>query len=426
MASVALEHVGKTYRDRKRCVRAVDDFSLEVADREFVVLVGPSGCGKTTTLRLIAGLEEATEGTIKIGDRSVNRVAPKDRDVAMVFQNYALYPHMTAFKNMAFPLKMRKMRRADIKAKVHQVAAMLGIEHLLDRKPRDLSGGEKQRVAVGRAIVRRPRVFLFDEPLSNLDARLRVHMRTELKSLHRELNTTAIYVTHDQEEAMTLGDRLVIMKDGVLQQCGTPMAIYNTPANRFVAGFVGTPPMNFIEGRLDGSPGALTFAGAGGCMPLPRAPAAGIREDTAGTRKDDLCSNRSVVLGIRPEHLAVYPCESTINRAPSVSAGYGAGGTPPPLKVGNGQGAPPPPGVGDGPDEPTAVLTMTVGVIEPLGDRTHVHLTTPTGEHLIARTPSMVTVKPQQTVDVHLDLRHAHLFSADGDGRRLNARQGAS
>lgn len=397
MASVTLEHVSKTYRDRKRTVRAVDDFSLEVADREFIVLVGPSGCGKTTTLRVIAGLEDVTDGTIRIGDQIVNRLAPKDRDVAMVFQNYALYPHMTAFKNMAFPLKMRRMRRAEIKQKVHEVAGMLGIEHLLDRKPRDLSGGEKQRVAVGRAIVRRPRVFLFDEPLSNLDARLRVHMRTELKSLHRELNTTAIYVTHDQEEAMTLGDRLVIMRDGFIQQCGAPMEVYDAPANRFVAGFTGTPPMNFIAGRLDGSGGAVLFAGAGGRVPLPETLAAGIRKDhlrgDAGISKDHLCGTESVVLGIRPEHLAVTQRGQTAGPSRHGSSG-----------------------------DQAAVLPMIVSVVEPLGDRIHIHLTTQTGESIVARTASYVNLKPQQEVDVHIDMRQAHLFSPDATGRRLDQR----
>ncbi|GAF95045.1 unnamed protein product, partial [marine sediment metagenome] len=211
MATVTLEHVTKTYPSREGEVRAVDDLSLTVADRELVVVVGPSGCGKTTTLRSVAGLEEIDSGTIRIGDRDVTRMAPKDRDIAMVFQNYALYPHMTVFTNMAFGLKMRRVPKDRIKRKVHEVAEMLGLEQLLDRKPAALSGGERQRVAVGRAIVRRPQVFLFDEPLSNLDAKLRVHMRTEIKSLHRRLETTIIYVTHDQEEAMTLGDRLVIM-----------------------------------------------------------------------------------------------------------------------------------------------------------------------------------------------------------------------
>ena len=390
MASVSLENVGKVYRNRKQSVCALDDFCLSVADREFVVLVGPSGCGKTTTLRLIAGLETITEGVIKIGSQVVNGVQPKDRDVAMVFQNYALYPHMTVFKNIAFPLKMRRVPRADIRTKVHQVAELLGIDHLLDRKPRELSGGEKQRVAVGRAIVRKPKVFLFDEPLSNLDARLRLHMRTELKTLHRELLTTAIYVTHDQEEAMTLGDRLVIMKDGLVQQAGTPMEVYQTPANRFVAGFVGSPPMNFLQGHLDrAGAGAWVFIGAGGQVPLPQSLATRIHED-------HLCESRSVVLGIRPEHLVVRQS-----------------GDPP----GSSRWQP----IDRGPsaDAATAVLPMTVVSIEPLGDRTHVHLSTSTGERLVARMPPSETPTPQSKVDVHIATSHLHIFNANSDGCRL-------
>ncbi len=268
MATVTFEHVEKVYDSKQSRTHAVRDFCLDVADEEFVVLVGPSGCGKTTTLRLLAGLEEATKGEIRIGKRLVNDVAPKDRDIAMVFQDHALYPHMTVFANMAFGLSMRHVARADIEAAVTQVAAVLGISRLLGRKPADLSGGERQRVAIGRAIVRRPKVFLFDEPLSNLDAKLRAQMRTELKSLHAALATTAIYVTHDQEEAMTLGDRLVIMEDGRIQQCGTPLELYDRPHNRFVAGFIGTPAMNFIEGRLEGSGSGAAFACAAGTLPL--------------------------------------------------------------------------------------------------------------------------------------------------------------
>src|SRR3989304_1842028 len=259
MAGVTLEQVTRTFRTRKGEVRAVDDLSLSVGDGEFIVLVGPSGCGKTTTLRLIAGLEELTAGAIRIGDREVNNVPPKDRDVAMVFQNYALYPHMTVFKNMAFGLKMRRVPNAEIIRMVGETAAKLGLTHLLDRKPSALSGGERQRVAVGRAIARKPQVFLFDEPLSNLDAKLRIQMRTELKDLHRELRTTVVYVTHDQEEAMTLGDRMAVLREGVIQQCGPPLEVYNRPANRFVAGFVGTPLMNFFEGRLECNGDAVCF-----------------------------------------------------------------------------------------------------------------------------------------------------------------------
>ena len=258
MAEVVLKDVTKVF-DRE--VVAVDHLNLKVEHGEFVVLVGPSGCGKSTTLRMIAGLEEVTEGEIYIDGRLVNDLPPKDRDVAMVFQNYALYPHMTVYQNMAFGLKMRKYPKSEIEQRVKEAAEILGITHLLDRKPKALSGGERQRVAVGRAIVRRPKVFLFDEPLSNLDAKLRVQMRTEISKLHSQLGATMIYVTHDQMEAMTMGDRIVVLKDGVVQQVDTPLNLYNRPANRFVAGFIGSPSMNFLEGTLVREEG-LYFDGA--------------------------------------------------------------------------------------------------------------------------------------------------------------------
>ncbi|HQQ17425.1 MAG TPA: sn-glycerol-3-phosphate ABC transporter ATP-binding protein UgpC, partial [Fervidobacterium sp.] len=247
MAQVVLEHVWKVYEGK---VEAVKDANFVVEDKEFLVLLGPSGCGKTTTLRMIAGLEEITKGEIKIDGRVVNDVEPKDRDIAFVFQNYALYPHMTVYDNMAFGLKLRKVPKNEIDERVHEAAKILEIESLLDRKPRQLSGGQRQRVAVGRAIVRHPKVFLFDEPLSNLDAKLRVQMRSELKKLHARLEATIVYVTHDQVEAMTMADKIVIMKDGVIQQIGTPYEVYNRPANMFVAGFIGSPAMNFIEGKI--------------------------------------------------------------------------------------------------------------------------------------------------------------------------------
>src|SRR5258706_3572549 len=256
MAHVQLEKVSKVYPGG---IKAVDAIDLNIADQEFVVLVGPSGCGKSTTLRMIAGLEEITGGTIRIGERIVNQVPPKDRDIAMVFQNYALYPHMTVYKNMAFGLKLRKMPKAQIDLRVNEAARILDIEHLLDRKPRALSGGQRQRVAVGRAIVREPAAFLFDEPLSNLDAKLRVTTRAELKRLHHRLKTTTIYVTHDQEEAMTLGDRIVVMKEGKIQQADTPLRTYNHPVNRFVAGFIGMPPMNFFDGQIRENSGQMVF-----------------------------------------------------------------------------------------------------------------------------------------------------------------------
>ena len=256
MAQVLIRNLNKMYGD----VHAVKDVNLEIRDNEFMVLVGPSGCGKTTTLRMVAGLESITSGQVLIGDVVVNDLAPMDRDIAMVFQNYALYPHMSVYDNMAFGLKMRRIDRADIAKRVQEAADILGIGEYLKRKPRQLSGGQRQRVALGRAIVRHPKVFLFDEPLSNLDAKLRVQMRVELKKLHTRLSTTAIYVTHDQVEAMTLGDRVVVMKDGLVQQVGEPLELYNAPANRFVAGFLGSPAMNFAAVRVHEVDGALHAA----------------------------------------------------------------------------------------------------------------------------------------------------------------------
>src|SRR6201994_1896647 len=253
MGQVVLKGINKFYDG----VHAVKDVNLQIRDKEFVVFVGPSGCGKTTTLRMIAGLEAISSGDISIDGNVVNQLAPMDRDIAMVFQNYALYPHMSVYDNMAFGLKMRKFDRPAIDQRVREAADILGIGQLLDRKPRQLSGGQRQRVALGRAIVRHPRVFLFDEPLSNLDAKLRVQMRVELKKLHLRLGTTAIYVTHDQVEAMTLGDRVVVMKDGVVQQVGEPLELYNTPANKFVAGFIGSPAMNFADVTLSADNGSL-------------------------------------------------------------------------------------------------------------------------------------------------------------------------
>lgn len=248
MASLQLKNIYKTYPGG---FTAVKDFNLDIEDKEFVILVGPSGCGKSTTLRMIAGLEEISDGELYIGDKLVNDVAPKDRDIAMVFQNYALYPHMTVFENMAFGLKLRKVPKDEIKRKVHEAAQILDIEHLLDRKPKALSGGQRQRVALGRAIVREPKVFLMDEPLSNLDAKLRVQMRTEIGKLHKRLQTTFIYVTHDQTEAMTMGSRIVVMKDGIVQQVDSPANLYTNPCNVFVAGFIGSPQMNMLTAKLE-------------------------------------------------------------------------------------------------------------------------------------------------------------------------------
>ncbi len=285
MAEVTLTNVTKTFGD----FVAVNDVSMVIEDGKFTVLVGPSGCGKTTTLRMVAGLEDATSGEIRIGDRVVNDVPPKDRDIAMVFQNYALYPHMDVYNNMAFGLKLRKYPKEEIKRRVTEAAAMLGIEAKLKSKPRELSGGQRQRVAVGRAIVRNPKVFLFDEPLSNLDAKLRVQMRTELEQLHHKLKTTTIYVTHDQVEAMTLGDRIAVMKDGVIHQYAPPQETYDHPANQFVAGFIGSPAMNFLPATAVRRGASVALSGAGFSLELPADENAPLPE--------------RVVLGIRPEDL---------------------------------------------------------------------------------------------------------------------------
>src|SRR5581483_7608018 len=291
MGQVVLKDVNKFYD----AVHAVKDVNLQIRDKEFVVFVGPSGCGKTTTLRMIAGLEAISSGDIAIDGQVVNNLAPMDRDIAMVFQNYALYPHMSVFDNMAFGLKMRKFDRAEIGKRVKEAADILGIGELLKRKPRQLSGGQRQRVALGRAIVRHPRVFLFDEPLSNLDAKLRVQMRVELKKLHQRLGTTAIYVTHDQVEAMTLGDRVVVMKDGVVQQVGEPLELYNQPANKFVAGFIGSPAMNFATVTVVDGDGRLTARNAGLEIEMPPAHVARLKGHVG----------RRLTLGVRPEDLRV-------------------------------------------------------------------------------------------------------------------------
>ncbi len=301
MARVDLRNVGKVYPGG---VQAVRDASLTVEDKEFVVLVGPSGCGKSTALRMIAGLESVTTGEILIGEECVNDAAPKDRDIAMVFQNYALYPHMTVYKNMAFGLTLRRFPRKEIKARVAEAAEILGIEHLLNRKPKALSGGERQRVAVGRAIVRQPKVFLFDEPLSNLDAKLRVQMRAEISKLHRRLRATMIYVTHDQVEAMTMGDRIVVMREGAIQQIAPPMELYNRPANTFVAGFIGSPPMNLVDGVLEAANGSLRFHRAESRLSLTVAP-----EHQAALER---YTGRPVSLGVRPEHI-MGPAEAAAN-----------------------------------------------------------------------------------------------------------------
>ena len=293
MASISCRHIYKIYPGN---VTAVKDFNLEIADKEFIVFVGPSGCGKSTTLRMIAGLEEISKGEMYIGDRLINDVPPKDRDIAMVFQNYALYPHMTVYKNMAFGLELRKMPKDEIDKRVREAAKILEIEHLLDRKPKALSGGQRQRVALGRAMVRNPAVFLLDEPLSNLDAKLRTSMRTEIIKLHKKLATTFIYVTHDQTEAMTLGDRIVIMRDGEIQQVGTPQEVFDHPANLFVAGFIGMPRMNTFDAQLQRDPDGK-FA-----VQLANAHVVLSDEKQARLAQKNVQPG-PIVLGIRPEHI---------------------------------------------------------------------------------------------------------------------------
>ncbi len=368
MASVTLENVSKSYPSRKGAVCAVRGFNLDIRDGEFVVLVGPSGCGKTTTLRMIAGLEEISGGVIRIGGRVVNDVQPKDRDVAMVFQNYALYPHMTVYDNLAFALKIRRMPKADIRARVHEVAEMLHIAGLLDRRPKDLSGGERQRVAVGRAIVRRPSVFLFDEPLSNLDARLRLHTRTELKALHQRLGTTCIYVTHDQEEAMTLGERLVLMRDGVIQQSGPPMELYTRPVNRFAASFIGSPGMNFLQATREDGRWRLTAGGTWRRDPEPSSEAALVE----------------VELAFRPEHVRLQ----------------GDGGTP--ARANHG----------------ALCFSGNVTVVEPLGETMNVHIALSSGESVIARVPPISSASPGSPVTASVEGERVHIFDDREDGAR--------
>jgi multiple sugar transport system ATP-binding protein len=372
MAQVRLEQVTKIFPGG---VRAVDAVDLGVADHEFVVLVGPSGCGKSTTLRMIAGLEEVSGGTIRIGDRVVNGVPPKDRDVAMVFQNYALYPHKSVYRNMSFALELRRTPKGEIERRVRDAAKILEIEHLLDRKPKALSGGQKQRVAVGRAIVREPAAFLFDEPLSNLDARLRVTTRAELKRLHQRLRTTTVYVTHDQEEAMTLGDRIVVMRDGKVMQADTPLRTYTHPANRFVAGFIGMPPMNFFDGTLKMVDGRLAFeetVGQGAGFHLPLGP--GAREASADR------VGQAVVLGVRPEHLHLQP----------------AGGP-----------------------EDSAPLAVNVDVVELLGKDMDVYARTDLAGTVVARLEARGGMASGSRVTLHVDLDKVYLFEPGESGANL-------
>lgn len=360
MAEVVLKGVTKIYPGD---VKAVDNIDLHIKDREFCVLVGPSGCGKSTTLRMVAGLEEISGGTINIGSRVVNDVPPKDRDIAMVFQNYALYPHMTVYDNMAFGLKLRKFKKADIDARVKEAADILGIHEYLNRRPKALSGGQRQRVAVGRAIVRKPEAFLFDEPLSNLDAKMRVQMRAEISKLHTKLETTMIYVTHDQIEAMTMADRIVIMKDGIIQQVDEPLNVYDNPANLFVAGFIGTPPMNSFRGNIQKIDGKLVFKDESVEVPLPE----------EWTEKAEAYVDKEVVFGIRPEDLGSEEAEH-MKGAPKIKA--------------------------------------KIEVVEPMGSETYLYLAI--GAHsFIARVDAHRKTVVGDEIELSITMKKAHLFDGE-------------
>ncbi|HEX9005988.1 MAG TPA: sn-glycerol-3-phosphate ABC transporter ATP-binding protein UgpC [Bacteroidota bacterium] len=361
MAEVKLENVWKTYDNK---VTAVRDVSAEIHDKEFVVLVGPSGCGKSTVLRMIAGLEEISQGTISIDGKVVNDVAPKDRDIAMVFQNYALYPHMTVYENLAFGLKLRKYDKKDIEERVQRAAKILGINEYLDRKPKALSGGQRQRVALGRAIVRQPKVFLFDEPLSNLDANLRVQMRTEISRLHHQLQTTMIYVTHDQIEAMSMGDRIVVLKDGVVQQVDTPLNIYHHPINRFVASFIGSPTMNFLSGMIEGD-GRPGFQQSGTALAI----------DIPAAARGRLApvSGKPVTLGIRPEHIFIH-------KPADVAA--------------------------------TSSFQAQVEVVEPVGNEIFVYFSTGAGSQYVARIATDTPPQVGRACTFQLDTSKLHFFDA--------------
>jgi multiple sugar transport system ATP-binding protein len=371
MARVVLEHLTKVFKGPKgECVRAVDDASLTVEPNEFLVLVGPSGCGKTTTLRLIAGLEEVTAGTVAIDGKIVNAVAPKDRDIEMVFQHYALYPHMTVYENLAFGLKVRKLPRAEIEGRVKEAAEVFGLAACLDRKPGELSGGQRQRVAVGRALVRRPKVFLFDEPLSNLDATLRQQMRAELSRLHRRLAATMIYVTHDQVEAMTLGNRIAVMKDGKIQQVADPMQLYRRPADLFVAEFIGSPPINVLNGMLVSERNGLRFQEQNGGAATTQ-PLIALELDHAAAQPLQAYVGKQILLGIRPEDLTHSP-----------------------------PGQIPPPG---------RTVETLVEFVQPMGSETHVHLVSG-GHTFVARVPPSCPVRANQRAAFVVEIRNAHFF----------------
>lgn len=364
MASVSLKNITKQYPNG---VIAVKDFNLEIADREFVIFVGPSGCGKSTTLRMIAGLEEITQGELYIDDKLVNDVEPKDRDIAMVFQNYALYPHMSVYDNMAFGLKLRKVPKDQIDKVVHEAAKILDIEHLLDRKPKALSGGQRQRVAMGRAIVRNPKVFLMDEPLSNLDAKLRVQMRIEISKLHQRLQTTFIYVTHDQTEAMTLGTRIVVMKDGLIMQVDSPQNLYDRPQNLFVAGFMGSPQMNFADAVVVKKGSDVFVEFSGNSLKLP--------ENKAKKVIDGGYENKTVVIGIRPEN--IHDEELFINNYPE------------------------------------AVIEATVRVYELLGAEVFLYFAVDETLDITARVNPRTTARPDDVLKIAFDMSKLHIFDIE-------------
>ena len=363
MASLSLQHINKTYPNG---FEAVKDFNLEIEDKEFIIFVGPSGCGKSTTLRMVAGLEEITSGTLKIGDKVMNDVEPKDRDIAMVFQNYALYPHMTVYDNMAFGLKLRKVPKDQIDKAVREAARILDLEKLLDRKPKALSGGQRQRVAMGRAIVRNPKVFLMDEPLSNLDAKLRVQMRIEISKIHQRLGATIIYVTHDQTEAMTLGTRIVVMKDGVVQQVDTPQHLYEQPGNLFVAGFMGSPQMNFLDAQIAEKGGDLIAKVGEYDIVIPAA--------KAKVLKDGGYVGKTVVLGIRPED--IHDSQMFIEASPSVP------------------------------------MTSTVKVYELLGAEVFLYFDV-NGTQVTARVDPRTNSKTGDTIKFAFDMEKSHFFDKE-------------
>ena len=363
MASLSLSHVNKTYPNG---FEAVKDFNLEIADKEFIIFVGPSGCGKSTTLRMIAGLEEISGGEFKIDGKLMNDVEPKDRDIAMVFQNYALYPHMTVYDNMAFALKLRKVPKDEIDKKVSEAARILDLDKLLDRKPKALSGGQRQRVAMGRAIVRSPKVFLMDEPLSNLDAKLRVQMRIEISKLHQELGATIIYVTHDQTEAMTLGTRIVVMKDGIVQQVDSPEVLYNKPGNKFVAGFIGSPQMNFLDGTISQEGNNLFITIGKSKLAIPASKAKAL--------KDGGYVGKKVSMGIRPEN--IHDSQMFLEASPA------------------------------------SVMTSTVKVYELLGAEVFLYFDIE-GTQVTARVDPRTTARTGDTIKVALDMEKAHFFDVD-------------